>query len=127
MNDVDSFIRVSVITKDNNLIHLDLVCNKEWYCLRDHFRSTEEMEKYISDNTEDAFKMSIRKIDNSSYILNCDCDTKEDGLMSYERWIKLQGKKIIKFMPVIKKFMVDAVTGNLPIMENDDNQETISL
>ena len=47
--------------------------------------------------------------------------------MSYERWIKLQGKKIIKFMPVIKKFMVDAVTGNLPIMENDDNQETISL
>ena len=67
MNDVDSFIRVSVITKDNNLIHLDLVCNKEWYCLRDHFRSTEEMEKYISDNTEDAFKMSIRKIDNSSY------------------------------------------------------------
>ena len=115
---VRRFIRVSVITLSHKLVHLDLVCESDLPGIGKTFDDIEELEVFINADVEGAFKKSIQKVDDTTYLLNCETKKTRALYVLEQVWHKWVGKSIIAFLPVIRKFMMDAISDNLYIEEN---------
>lgn len=113
MINIGSFVRISKLTNKDKLIHLDLICDSEFPGLYKFFETSEDLIAYINNNTDIALLKAIRKIDNTHFVLNC--ETKEGGLYnSGEKWEKVQGKMILRFLPIIKRF-INNIDNNIPV------------
>lgn len=81
------------------------------------FSSDERVGDYVYEYTEDAFSEAIRIYDANSFVLNI------ASVLDFGAFVdNIPDKSIIDsqlniFMPIIQKFMVDALTGSLKIEE----------
>lgn len=97
---------------------LVLAWDKQLGGLYQHFNCDEEMSAYIKNHIEEAFCMGVKKYADYIYILNI--ATVEDfGNFDVTKDKNLIGKQIETFMPVISKFMIDALTDSFSIDADD--------
>lgn len=90
-------------------MHLDNLANG--------FKNDRELAEYILNNTEEAFYSSVNKYDENKYYLSVastDRDFYGDPGMSWKR------RKVEMYVPIIKKFMIDAFTDNLYTFEDGE-------
>ncbi len=90
-------------------MHLDNLANG--------FKNDRELAEYILNNTEEAFYSSVNKYDENKYYLSVastDRDFYGDPGMSWKR------RKVEMYVPIIKKFMIDALTDNLYTFEDGE-------
>jgi hypothetical protein len=93
---------------------LILTWSKEYNGLSCDFSTTEELENYIKDHFQEAVYRSLRK--DTDYIYILDISTSEDyGDFPWKGdWAKnLLNKQLSIFMPIIQKFIADAMTDTL--------------
>lgn len=116
MIDIRSHFRLSLLGKANRLIHLDVVCedNGKYDGLWNIFRNSERLREYINNHTEEACREAICNIEEDHYVLNCQAH-EPIFFASEERWLEDQGNMIITFLPIIQKFMGDALAGTLDL------------
>lgn len=84
------------------------------------FSSIDEQRNYINNNIDDVFVNYVQKYDDYIFTLNISstfasiCPSRQDELKyHFDVCLSL-------FSPIIQKFMVDALTDNLYIMENGE-------
>ncbi len=104
--DIDAHVRVSVISKTNRLVHLDLVCKTKGSGLWKRFANYEELKAFIDNDTESAFEEAVQKVEDDHYVLNCQTH-KEASYISGKKWEENQIEMITSFLPIICKFMID--------------------
>lgn len=85
--------------------------------LNEHFNSDEEMSAYIKNNVEKAFYMGVKKYADYIFVLNI-ATVETYGNFDVTKDKNLIRKQINTFMPVISKFMIDALTDSFSIAEN---------
>ena len=107
MIDVGSFVRVSLINRGGELVLLDIVCDTKLPGLWQLFNTGTEIKNYIIEDTDNAYKKALQRLDTHHYIINCEMPEGE-LIISREKWEKRQGQKIQIYMPIIQKFMADA-------------------
>lgn len=93
---------------------LILTWDKEYNGLSSAFSTTDELENYIKDHFEQAVHRSLKK--DTDYIYILDISTAEDyGNFPWrDGWAKnLLNKQLSIFMPIIQKFIADAMTDTL--------------
>ena len=90
-------------------IHLDNLANS--------FRNDKDLAEYIRNNTEEAFYSSVHKYDENKYYLSAASTYKEFYGNPGMKWKR---RMVEMYVPIIKKFMVDALTENLFILEGDE-------
>lgn len=92
---------------------LILVYTGQEYSLASHFESDEVMQDFINKNIDNLFRKIIKKHDDYIYTLNVITVTE---LNDYHNRFILKPyiqHALDVFMPIIQKFMVDALTDNL--------------
>lgn len=111
---MDSSSIISQITiKDKVLI---IFYDQLVYGLFSKFNTDDEVKTYIEESLENAFQESILKKNNSPYLLNI-ASTEKFGAFPWEGgWPKQYlNKQLSIFMPIIQKFIADALTDKLEI------------
>ena len=91
---------------------LNIIYDKMEYGLYSLFSSDERMEKYICENVETAFYDSICKQEDETFLLNI-ASTEDFSFFEWKHAKNLLQRQLGMFMPVIEKFMEDALTGTL--------------
>lgn len=92
-------------------------------CLASRFKTEAQMEEFIYNNLDIAFEVAVKKIDDYVYYINIiPHDYYGDGNVpdGADTPPKYLNKHIAPYMPIIQKFMVDALTDNLYIVENGE-------
>lgn len=106
--DIDAHVRISVISKANQLVHLDLICKTDRHGLWERFGNYEELKAFIDNDIESAFKEAIQKVEDDYYILNC--QTHRGGLFICRgKWEENQIEMITTFLPIIRMFMTEGI------------------
>lgn len=77
--------------------------------------SKEKLKDYINNNVYEAFISAIDKIEEGCFQLNVASNSHYYGIAGESVYTKM----LDVFMPIIQKFMVDALTDNLYIIEDD--------
>ena len=108
MMDIDTHVRVSIISKTNKLVHLDLVCKTKGYGLWKRFANFEELKAFIDNDTEFAFEEAVQKVEDDYYILNCQTH-KEASYICGKKWEENQIEMITTFLPIIRMFMTEGI------------------
>lgn len=106
----ESEILYRVKAKD---VTLYIIYDKGKWGLHVIFDDDENILDYVFKNTKEAFDKALLKQDEHSYILNI-ASTEDFG--AFENGIpdkSILNYQIKSFMPIIQKFMVDALTDNL--------------
>ncbi len=114
------FIRISKLANNGKLVHLDILCDDEKPGLWQSFNNTDELRKYINNNIDCVYIKVVQKVDATHFVINCATRESAALYICAENWYKWVGKSILIFMPIIQKFMVDALTDNLYIVENGE-------
>ena len=94
-----------------------LIYDKMQYGLHQKFMSDAYVAKYINSYTEEAFKEAVRPYKPYIYVLNI-ASVENFGAFSWDKAGDLLHKQLTIYMPIIQKFMVDALTDTLCIMED---------
>lgn len=76
--------------------------------------SKENLKDYIKNNVDEAFISTIDKTEDGCFQLNIASDSHYYGIAGELVYTKM----LDVFMPIIQKFMVDALTDNLYIIED---------
>ena len=95
---------------------LIVIYNKLQGGLYSCFSSDKRMYEYIQNNLEEAFADTIRYEGDNSFILNV-ASTENFGYFDWKNAKDILDRQLHIFMPIIQKFMVDALTDNLKIEE----------
>lgn len=95
-----------------------LIYDKKSEGLHQLFTSEAEIKDYILQDTEKAFYSAI-KIQNE-YVFSLNIASTEDfGAFDWENAKELLNKQLLIFMPIIQKFIVDALTDTFKIEKQE--------
>ena len=85
----------------------------------DLFSTDDELKDHITEHIVEVFRTVIHKYRGHIYVLNV-CDNHRYPAFDWKgEWARaLIDKQLSIFMPIIQKFMVDALTDNLYVMED---------
>jgi hypothetical protein len=97
---------------------LIVIYNKLQGGLYSCFSSDKRMYEYIQNNLEEAFVDAIKYEGNNTFILNIS-STENFGAFDWKNAKELLERQFRMFMPIIQKFMVDALTDSLEVEEQD--------
>ena len=111
-----SWIVNQVTVKDKTLI---VFYDQLEYGLFCKFSSDKDVKDYITNNIEEAFNNAIFKKKNAPYFLNI---ASVEKLGAFEwKGNKLHLNKLLSiYMPIIQKFIVDALSGSLQVPLNEE-------
>jgi len=88
---------------------LSVIYNKMYGGLHMFFSADSRMYDYIHNHTEEAFYDAIVDIENGEYVLNI-ASTMNFGAFEWKSEKMLLESQLNIFMPIIQKFMFDALT-----------------
>lgn len=94
---------------------LVLTSTGQEYSLGSCFESDEELANFIAANAEGAFKRAVKKHSDYIYVLNILTVKEYHYYRTNYVCQKDMGKDLPIFMPIIQKFMIDALTDRLGI------------
>lgn len=95
-----------------------IIYDKEKYGLHQLLPSDDKMEKYIQSNLSDAFNNAVILYQEGIYLLNI-VSVENFGAFDWKNAKDILDRQLKIFMPIIQKFIVDALTDTLKI----DKQE----
>lgn len=93
---------------------LVIIYDKQQFGLFSFFSSDKRVGDYIFNNTESAFYEAIKEHSPGIYVLNI-ASVENFGAFDWKNAKDLLNKQLQIFMPIIQKFMADALTDSLKV------------
>lgn len=91
-----------------------IIYDKEKYGLHQLFPSDDMIEKYVQSNLIDAFNNAVAIYKEGIYLLNI-ASVENFGAFEWKNAKDILDKQLKIFMPIIQKFMADALTNSLKL------------
>ena len=91
---------------------LSIIYNKLEYGLYTFFSSDKRMKSYVENHLEQAFQDALNYEGNNTFILNI-ASIQNFGMFEWKGMKNLLNAQLSIFMPIIQKFIEEAITQNL--------------
>lgn len=111
-----SDIMAQLTIKDKLLV---VVYDKLQYGLFRYFSTDEDMKKFITEHIDEAFQRAVWKKEAEPYMLNI-ASTKNFSRFSWSGEKHFLDCQLHIFMPLIRKFITDAKTDTLEVLDYDE-------